>query len=581
MRRLLRRLVERLPLQFRVLYRQFLLRVVDLEALSIEADVTRLLGQMAGILILYGVLTMMGLLMAVGRAQTAGGDLLALLWKTQHNFLSMTMLVAGLMAVISWDQIFPDRRDVMILGALPVRSFTILLAKIAAAGAVLGVAVLSLNLAISVALSLVAGGFPGFLRNFAAYWWTTMAAALFVYGSVLAVQGCMALLLPRRWFLRTSSVSQLAAFAWFLASYFLEPGIGTTATIATEASRGLLNRWPSFWFFAMLQQLRGRLPPSFDGLAGLAWIGLGIALCAAGLSLMLCYLRTMKKTVEEPDLLPGGRGWRWRVGFGDRLQQAIVGFSVRSLARSRQHRVVYAFFLSVAFAIAVSTLREILSSGARRELTTDFLMPTLTMMCLAVVGLRSIFSLPVSLHANWVLQVTQLRAPEHYISASRRALLAMAVVPVWVVASLLSLGFRPWPQVVAHLLVLALVGSILADLSLIGVSKIPFACSYLPGKSNIQYMFWAFGVIFLPIAMEFSNYEVRAIQHPGSFAVMMAILGPIASGIWAFNRRQSKSAVLYYEELPAVVIMTLGLGSGPLRAAIEMPAASKPKAHSS
>src|ERR1700734_2972350 len=290
-------LTRKLPLQFRVLYRQFLLRVIDLEALSIEADVTRLLGQMAGILILYGVLTMMGLLMDAGRVQLApGGDMLALLWRTQHNFLSMTMLVAGLMAVISWDQIFPDRRDVMILGALPVRSFTILLAKIAAAGAGLGGAVLSLNLAISVALSLVAGGFPGFPRNFAAYWWTTMAAALFVYGSVLAVQGCMALLLPRRWFLRASSVTQLAAFAWFLASYFLEPGIGTTATIATEASRGLLNRWPSFWFFAMLQQLRGRLPPSFDGLARLAWIGLGIALCAAGLSLMLCYLRTMKKT---------------------------------------------------------------------------------------------------------------------------------------------------------------------------------------------------------------------------------------------------------------------------------------------
>jgi len=38
-------IAERLPLQFRVLYRQFLLRVVDLEALSIQADVPRLLGQ--------------------------------------------------------------------------------------------------------------------------------------------------------------------------------------------------------------------------------------------------------------------------------------------------------------------------------------------------------------------------------------------------------------------------------------------------------------------------------------------------------------------------------------------------------
>jgi hypothetical protein len=572
-------LTQRLPVQFRVLYRQFLLRVVDLEALSIEADVTQLLGQMAGILILYSVLTMMGLLFEVGRAQTAGSDLLALLWQTQHNFISTTMLVAGLMAVISWDNIFPDRRDAMILGALPVRSPTILLAKVAAAGAVLGVAVLSLNLAISVAVCLVAGGIPHFPRSFAAYWLTTLAAAVFVYGSVLAVQGFMALLLARRWFLRASSIAQLAAFAWFLASYFLEPGIWTPAMTAAMASHGMLNRWPSFWFFAMLEQLSGRMPAAFDGLARRAWMGLALVVCAAGVSLMLCYLRTMKKTVEEPDLMPGGRGWRWRIGLGDRLQRAIVGFSIRSLARSRQHRVVYAFFLSVAFAIAVSTLKTELTSGAR-PVTTDFLMPTLTMMCLAVVGLRSIFSLPVSLHANWILQITQLRASSEYIAATRRALLVMAVLPVWLLSALLSLGFRPWPQVVAHLAVLALVGTILADLSLTGVSKIPFACSYLPGKSNIQYMFWAFAVIFLPIAMEFSNYEVRTIRHPGSFTVMMAVLGVVAGGIWAFNRRQAQSAVLYYEELPDVVITTLGLAAGPLGAKIEMPGGDEQKIRS-
>jgi hypothetical protein len=70
--------------------------------------------------------------------------------------------------------------------------------------------------------------------------------------------------------------------------------------------------------------------------------------------------------------------------------------------------------------------------------------------------------------------------------------------------------------------------------------------------------------------MEFSNYEIRAIRHPGSFAVMLAILAAIALSIWAFNRRHSRSAVLYYEELEPEVITTLGLASGPIRAKIEM-----------
>ena len=52
------------------------------------------------------------------------------------------------------------------------------------------------------------------------------AACVFVYGAVLAVQGLMALVLPRKMFLRLSAALQLAAFAWFVASYFLEPGLG-------------------------------------------------------------------------------------------------------------------------------------------------------------------------------------------------------------------------------------------------------------------------------------------------------------------------------------------------------------------
>ena len=53
---------HRLPLDFRVLYRQFLLRVIDLEALSIEADIPSYLGQFAGILIMISLCHAFGLM---------------------------------------------------------------------------------------------------------------------------------------------------------------------------------------------------------------------------------------------------------------------------------------------------------------------------------------------------------------------------------------------------------------------------------------------------------------------------------------------------------------------------------------
>ncbi len=68
-------------------------------------------------------------------------------------------------------------------------------------------------------------GFRGFFGFCAAYWFTLIASSLFLYCSVLTVQGLTALLLPRRLFLRLSAILQLAAFGLFFSVYFLQPSL--------------------------------------------------------------------------------------------------------------------------------------------------------------------------------------------------------------------------------------------------------------------------------------------------------------------------------------------------------------------
>src|SRR5258708_36140072 len=141
--------------------------------------------------------------------------------------------------------------------------------------------------------------------------------------------------------------------------------------------------------------------------------------------------------------------------------------------RIRQHRLVLAFYLSVVFAIALSLLQTNLSASADRPLPSYFLIPTILMMVFAIIGFRSVFPLPISLTANWVLRITQLRPSQNYIAATKRFQLLFAVLPVWMVSAFLSLSFRPWHQVFGHLTILALLGYILAELSLIGFYKVP------------------------------------------------------------------------------------------------------------
>ena len=550
------KLIAKLPLQFRILYRHFVLRIIDFEALSVQADIAGFLGQFAGVLLMLSLVHAFAVCIYL---IWPVADQPVFAWHMEQYLIDTTILIVGLFAVITWDAAFPDRRDILVLSPLPVTTRTLLLAKMSASSALLGGAVLILNLASGVAWPFVLGAENGFLRTLAAYWIATIAAAVFLYGSLLAVQGFTALLLPRRVFLRLSAFLQLAAFVVFLCVYFLQQAIPIPAMMAPENHR-LLSISPSYWYFALFHQLKGSLPSALSWLAWRGWLALGISMSGAAISLLLCYVRTMRKIVEEPDLVPAARGSHFSLRLGGLLQTATLLFFVRSLARSRQHRVVFAFYLGAGFALALLFLRsDWPSSLARRPITLGFSVATLVMMTFAVVGLRSTFSLPISLTANWVLRITQLSPPERYLAATRRSLLLLAVVPVWLGSSIYLFCLAPLWQATGHLAVLALFGSILVDLNLFSFYKVPFTCSYLPGKSNIQFGFWAFLLLFIPLAMLGAHYELQALNHSWHCAFMLSALGIVAYGLWAWNRHRSKSAVLYFEELPEEVILTLGL----------------------
>src|SRR5579863_7615504 len=132
------------PPQWRVLYRQLLFRVFDLEMLAAKADgdAHKLLGQFAALLIFVSVSVAFGALLMNPDAPGSPSQIrLIFSMIAEHFFIATTMLVVGLFAVLSWDATFPDKRDVMVLAPLPIRPRTMFLAKVAAVGSSLGLTV--------------------------------------------------------------------------------------------------------------------------------------------------------------------------------------------------------------------------------------------------------------------------------------------------------------------------------------------------------------------------------------------------------------------------------------------------------
>jgi hypothetical protein len=557
---------ESVRLQLRVLYRQFLVRVIDLEALSAEADVIKLLGQVAAVLAMISIIQ-------GGVALVANVDRMpyvarvAACWTVERRLIATTMLAVGLFAVLSWDATFPDRRDVMVLAHLPVRARTLFLAKVAASGTVLGLCILALNVISGITWPFVfaQGGLVGIVRSFAAYWCTIFGSGAFLFCSVLTVQGFAAQLLPRRYFLRLSAFLQLAAFCLFLGVYFLQPGLVTQAAVTNPENQRVFAWLPSYWFLALFNQLNGSMHPGFTLLARRAWISLALSLSGAVSALLLCYFRTMRKIVEEPDIMPKANGWHWSPSLGTALQTAMLMFSFRSLVRSRQHRIVVAFYLGVGFAVALSCLnipaaRQDLARPSLHPASLRFLISTIVMMSFAVVGTRVAFSLPVSLPANWILRITQVHPSREYIATTRRSLLLLAVAPVLIGSATFSLPFQPWLQVGGHLAVLGLLGVFFTELSLLRFRKIPFTCSFLPGKANVQFAFWAYLLVLIPLTEKSARFEQNALEDPLKYILALSVVGIVALSLWAWNTLQAESAVLNFEELPPAEIMGLGLG---------------------
>ena len=561
-RRLFGRWVQRLPLDFRVLYKQFLLRILDLEALSIETDMVEYLAQFAGILIFISAIQGLGviLLRTFHPEPFTSLELYGMGWKSEHGIVEKMLLVAGLVVVFLWDTPFPDRRDVMVLGPLPVRPGTILAAKLASPVAVLGLAVVCLNWATNLTWpSVLSGG----LRLFAACWLAVIAVTVFLFAILLAAEGLGALLLPRQIFLRLSALAQLAAFALFPIGYFLFGQLDSPAAMMASEKHWIVDYWPGYWFLALLKQVAGELPPEMSWLAWRAWGALALSILSAAAALIACYRRALRRIAEQPDLEPARSGHEWRVSFGDRPQTALVYFSLFTLVRSRQHRIALAFIWALVLGLASGMAHDWLETHGPRPVDEIFLTCTLLMMALAVCGMRGVFSLPVAHKANWMLRVTQLRPTDRYLASTRRTLLLLAVVPVWMSAALFSVHYRPWSMAAGHLFVLAIFGLLAIEISLIGFAKVPFTCSFLPGKTNMQYLFWGFVLAAVLIVGFVTDCEWPALASVGGFTVLttLGIIAVLALRHW--NRARERQAELYFEEKPEQQMITLGLKVNP------------------
>jgi hypothetical protein len=328
-----------------------------------------------------------------------------------------------------------------------------------------------------------------------------------------------------------SSWLQVGAFCLIVGVYCLQPMVVRPGVILAAQQQSMLASSPSYWFLGLFQELSGS--PALAPFARRAWVGLGLAVFGTVIPYALSYLRTLRRIAEQPDLTPAVARVRWLPAFGDARQTAVVQFSVRTLLRSAPHRVILAFYWGMGFALAIIFLKsprgqqlaEASVVSGWHETSVPLLASSIVMMGFAVLAARLAFAMPRDLQANWIFRVLPVRGGPRFVTARRRALLIVSVVPVWTASAVVLFWTWPWRPALGHLMALALLGGILVEVALYGTQKIPCTCSHLPGRSHMHLTVFAAIVLLLPLTVMAATFERDALQDPIRDAAILGVLG--------------------------------------------------------
>jgi len=355
--------------------------------------------------------------------------------------------------------------------------------------------------------------------------------------------------------------------------YFLTPPLATPHALAAPENRLWYALVPSYWFFGLFQVLTGSTSAV---LVALAWRAIPafvlVALIAAS-TYLLAYARQMRRAVEQFGIAPAhGFVTPWaaiaRLLARRAPERAILRFIGRTLARSRQHRLLLAIYAGMGMAYVFSQAAYVLY----RSRATDFgalqgriqtaLGIPLILLFFLVIGLRVSFSIPTEVRANWLFRLTDPFSRGAYLSAARKTLLLLALAPVVAIAAPIYMAVWPWQRALGHSAFLLAFGLLIIELALTGFVKVPFTCSYLPGKANLKIMFGVYWGLLIIVSEIVTDVEQRALLHPAGYAWLMGVT-LLAWLVAAVRSRgvHARIPALSFEEQPEPAVFGLGLAA--------------------
>jgi hypothetical protein len=480
--------------------------------------------------------------------------------------IDFVMGVAGLITMMIWSSLTPDRRDAHVLGPLPITARQQALGRLLALLTFFGLFIAAMAVPTGIAHPFVTVGpeqifeLPGRILGHIT---AAVFAGGFVFFLLVNAQLILAALFGPGAIKAVTLPLQMLAMAGMILG-LISSGSITNLLLAhaNDAGGGLL--WnPAAWFVGIYRWVAGDARPVFGMLAirG-ALAGIGIVVFTLILY-PLAYERCLRNVIaaEGKRTTAMSRGWASLAARSLRpllpwpLQRGIAAFMLATLGRSQTHRFILGLYSGLAFMLSLPLMDRLSQLPTTGRYTYGWFAIPLGYVFWAVCGLRYSLMMPVEPVANWIFKLTEPVDKRKVLTTVVTVIMSITALPIAAAfaGAALLLGFERLALNV--FLIVFLAGLCLTELLTLTMKTVPFSCTYLPGQLKLR-IYWApFFFLWLNFCFTLSNWCLWAMERWRHTAQLCALLAAIwiVLRVWHMARARKIRGFVYDEQEPALV----------------------------
>lgn len=549
------------------LVRHFLAQFASFEAVSPSGHARRAVIAIVSLLAAPGYLMAVVTVRGARRAalQAAGALQPELwLWRQEWTLFVVSLSAVMVLVAVQWQSLVLGGRDYRILGVLPLPRRTVTAAKLAS----VAIVVLLLHGAVNAlpGIILPIASPLGYLRPLVALQLALLLQTVFVCAFVVGAQGLLGLLLPRRMVPGGSAVLQFALLLCAAFVFLWSAPLSRLAYVVRDSFAPLNAVLPVVWFRSLYLRLAGVGSP-YVGYQALLAVLATVAATATALPCCLVGYRDDGPPVTASRRLRWPRLPRVAVLPGPRpVALGVSSFVRRALAGSPTVALIARGWFAVGIALSLGGVGALVLRQMGRDApllpTAPLYAPAIVLPFFALVGLRLAAVFPASLEANWIFRLTETPRSVDYAAGVRSAAMRLAV---WPVLAVLGAGYAilwgPW-RAVAHVVLALAVARVSVAWLFFGFSKVPFTCTYQPGKANLRVSWPGYAAIFLLYCAVLPALAERLLGSPPAYVVaLLVLLAARETLVRLDHRRLAQAGQLSFEDREPSAVTGLELES--------------------